>query len=62
MEGKFPVVNIHGCPPSPYNSLSAVLYLLTFKKLPELDKEGQPKFSYRRLIHEHCERRPQQLN
>jgi hydrogenase small subunit len=53
-----PVVNIPGCPPSPYNFLSTVLYYLTFKKLPELDKEGRPKFAYGRLIHENCERRP----
>jgi hydrogenase small subunit len=56
--GKFPVVNIPGCPPNPYNFLSTVLYLLTFKKLPELDDKGRPRFAYRRLIHEGCERRP----
>jgi hydrogenase small subunit len=53
-----PVVNIPGCPPSPYNFLSTVLYFVTFKKLPELDKEGRPLFAYGRIIHENCERRP----
>ncbi|OGW27814.1 MAG: hydrogenase 2 small subunit [Nitrospirae bacterium GWC2_57_13] len=53
-----PVVNIPGCPASPYNFLSTVLYYLTFKKLPELDDQGRPKFAYGRLIHENCERRP----
>lgn len=53
-----PVVNIPGCPPSPYNFLSTVLYYLTLGKLPELDDKGRPKFGYGRLIHEHCERRP----
>ncbi len=53
-----PVVNIPGCPPSPYNFLSTVLYYLTFKKLPALDDKGRPKFAYGRLIHENCERRP----
>jgi hydrogenase small subunit len=52
------VINIPGCPPSPYNFLSTVLYLLTFKKLPDLDDQNRPKFAYGRLIHEHCERRP----
>lgn len=52
------VVNIPGCPPSPYNFLSTVLYYLTFKKLPDLDNFGRPKFAYSRLIHENCERRP----
>ena len=53
-----PIVNIPGCPPSPYNFLSTVLYYLTLGKLPELDSKGRPKFGYGRLIHEHCERRP----
>ena len=52
------VINIPGCPPNPYNFLSTVLYLLTFKKAPELDTENRPKFAYGRLIHENCERRP----
>lgn len=53
-----PLINIPGCPPSPYNFLSTVLYYLTFKKVPELDELGRPKFAYGRKIHEHCERRP----
>lgn len=55
---KTPVVNIPGCPPNAYNFLSTVLYFLTFKKLPELDDQGRPKFAYGRLIHDNCERRP----
>jgi len=53
-----PVINLPGCPASPYNILSTVLYYLTLNKLPELDDKGRPKFAYGRLIHEHCERRP----
>ena len=53
-----PVINLPGCPASPYNILSTILYYLTLKKLPELDKQGRPKFAYGRLIHENCERRP----
>ena len=52
------MINIPGCPPSPYNFLSTVLYLLTFGRPPELDQENRPKFAYGRLIHENCERRP----
>ena len=55
---KFKVINIPGCPPNPYNFLATVLYILTFKKLPDLDDKGRPLFAYRRLIHEGCERRP----
>ena len=53
-----PIINIPGCPPNPYNFLSTVLYYVTFKKLPELDQLGRPRFAYGRKIHEHCERRP----
>ncbi len=53
-----PVINIPGCPASPYNLLSTVLYYLTLSKLPELDSKGRPKFAYGRLIHDNCERRP----
>lgn len=53
-----PVVNLPGCPASPYNILSTVLYYLTLGKLPELDEKGRPKFAYGRLVHENCERRP----
>jgi hydrogenase small subunit len=52
-----PVINIPGCPPNPYNLLSTVVHYLTFGKLPEVDKQGRPKFAYGRLIHENCERR-----
>lgn len=53
-----PLINIPGCPPNPYNFLSTILYYLTFKRLPEVDALGRPKFAYGRRIHEHCERRP----
>ncbi|MDR3435177.1 hydrogenase small subunit [Telmatospirillum sp.] len=53
-----PVVNIPGCPPSPYNFLSTVVHYLTFGVLPDLDDKGRPKFAYGRIIHENCERRP----
>jgi hydrogenase small subunit len=52
------IIAIPGCPPSPYNFLSTVLYLLTFGAPPELDGQNRPKFAYGRLIHENCERRP----
>jgi hydrogenase small subunit len=53
-----PVVNIPGCPPSPYNFLSTVLHYITFNSLPALDELNRPMFAYGRLIHENCERRP----
>jgi hydrogenase small subunit len=53
-----PVINLPGCPASPYNFLSTVLYYLTLKQLPQLDAKGRPQFAYGRLIHDNCERRP----
>lgn len=55
-EGK-EYINLPGCPPNPFNILSVILYLLTFKSMPELDATHRPLFAYGRLIHEHCERR-----
>lgn len=52
------VVTIPGCPPNPYNLLTTILHYVTFKKLPDVDQLGRPKFAYSRLIHENCERRP----
>jgi len=52
-----PIINVPGCPPSPYNFLSTVVHYLLFKKLPTLDAEGRPVFAYGRLIHDQCERR-----
>lgn len=52
-----PIVNIPGCPPSPYNFLSTVIHYITFNKLPEVDDQKRPKFAYGRLIHDFCERR-----
>ncbi len=52
-----PVINIPGCPPSPYNFLATALHVITFGTLPELDDKGRPKFAYGRLVHENCERR-----
>lgn len=53
-----PVVTIPGCPPNPYNFLATVVHFLTFKKLPDLDDKGRPRFAYGRIVHENCERRP----
>jgi hydrogenase small subunit len=53
-----PIINIPGCPPNPYNFLSTLLYYLAFKRFPELDPLGRPKFAYGRKLHDHCERRP----
>ncbi|OOH90574.1 hydrogenase 2 small subunit [Pasteurellaceae bacterium 15-036681] len=53
-----PVINIPGCPPNPHNFLATVAYIITYKKLPAMDKLNRPLFAYDRLIHENCYRRP----
>lgn len=52
-----PVINVPGCPVNPYNLLATVLYVMTWKKIPKLDKFGRPEFAYGKIIHDHCERR-----
>ena len=44
-----PVINIPGCPPNPHNFLATVAYILTYKKLPAMDKLNRPLFAYDRL-------------
>jgi hydrogenase small subunit len=52
-----PVVNLPGCPPSPYNLLGTALEYASIGKLPALDSHKRPLFAYGRLIHDHCPRR-----
>lgn len=53
-----PIIDIPGCPPNPHNFLATVAYIITYKKLPNMDKLNRPLFAYDRLIHENCYRRP----
>jgi hydrogenase small subunit len=52
-----PVVNIAGCPPIADVVTATVVHVLTFGKVPELDREGRPKFAYGAKIHDQCSRR-----
>jgi hydrogenase small subunit len=52
------VVTLPGCPANPYNLLGTALQYATFGTLPALDDKGRPKFSYARVIHDDCPRRP----
>ena len=35
-----------------------ITYMLTFDRLPELDRQGRPKMFYGQRIHDKCYRRP----
>ncbi|MDR3764313.1 MAG: hydrogenase small subunit [Acidobacteriota bacterium] len=52
-----PIVNIPGCPPNPYTLLGVVLEYAVMGKLPACDSLKRPKFSFDRVIHDHCPRR-----
>lgn len=52
-----PIVNLPGCPVNAVNLTAAVVHLLTFGSLPELDRLKRPLFAYGKKIHDTCERR-----
>ncbi len=52
-----PIVNVPGCPPIAEVMTGVITHLLTFGKLPDLDRLGRPKPFYGVRIHDKCERR-----
>ncbi len=52
-----PIVNVPGCPPIAEVMTGLLTHLLTFDRLPELDREGRPKVFYGQRIHDKCYRR-----
>ncbi|WP_142848346.1 hydrogenase small subunit [Telmatospirillum sp. J64-1] len=53
-----PVIKVPGCPPIAEVMTGVVTYMLTFGRLPELDRQGRPKMFYSQRIHDKCYRRP----
>ncbi|MCA9625440.1 MAG: hydrogenase small subunit, partial [Myxococcales bacterium] len=53
-----PVIKVPGCPPIAEVMTGVVSYILTFDKLPELDRQGRPKMFYSQRVHDKCYRRP----
>jgi hydrogenase small subunit len=53
-----PIIKVPGCPPIAEVMTAVVTYVLTFDKLPELDRQGRPKMFYSQRIHDKCYRRP----
>ncbi len=53
-----PVIKVPGCPPIAEVMTGVVAYILTFDRLPELDRQGRPKMFYSQRIHDKCYRRP----
>ena len=52
-----PIVNVPGCPPIAEVMTGVITHLLTFGKLPELDRLKRPKAFYGTRIHDQCLRR-----
>jgi hydrogenase small subunit len=53
-----PIIKVPGCPPIAEVMTGVITYLLTFDKIPELDRQGRPKMFYGQRIHDKCYRRP----
>ncbi len=53
-----PIIKVPGCPPIAEVMTGIVTYMLTFDKIPELDRMGRPKMFYGQRIHDKCYRRP----
>ena len=52
-----PIVLVPGCPPIPEVMTVVVTYILTYDRLPPLDRMGRPKMFYGQRIHDKCYRR-----
>ncbi len=52
-----PVINVPGCPPIAEVMTGVLTYILTFGKLPELDRFKRPTMFYGQRIHDKCYRR-----
>ncbi len=51
------VVNVPGCPPIGDVITAVLMYILTFNRTPECDREGRPLMAYSTRIHNNCQRR-----
>jgi len=53
-----PIIKVPGCPPIAEVMTAVITYMLTFERLPSLDRQGRPKMFYSQRIHDKCYRRP----
>ncbi|MGE5545262.1 MAG: hydrogenase small subunit [Solirubrobacterales bacterium] len=52
-----PVVNVPGCPPIAEVMAAVLTYVITFDRLPDLDRQLRPKMFYGQRVHDKCYRR-----
>ncbi len=55
--GNAPIIKVPGCPPIAEVMTGVVTYMLTFDRLPTLDRQGRPLMFYSQRIHDKCYRR-----
>jgi hydrogenase small subunit len=53
-----PIIKVPGCPPIAEVMTGVITYMLTFDRLPLLDRQGRPTMFYGQRIHDKCYRRP----
>jgi len=53
-----PIIKVPGCPPIAEVMTGVITYMLTFDRLPPLDRQGRPLMYYSQRIHDKCYRRP----
>ena len=56
--GNAPIIKVPGCPPIAEVMTGVVTYILTFGRLPSLDRQGRPVMFYGQRLHDKCYRRP----
>ena len=52
-----PIIKVPGCPPIAEVMTGVISYILTFDRLPSLDRQRRPKMFYSQRIHDKCYRR-----
>ncbi|MCB0632451.1 MAG: hydrogenase small subunit [Saprospiraceae bacterium] len=57
VKGK-PIIRVPGCPPIGEVMAGVLVHLVTFGRIPELDRIGRPKAFYSKRVHDTCYRRP----
>jgi hydrogenase small subunit len=58
LKGNVPLIKVPGCPPIGEVMAGVIVHLVTFGKIPELDRLGRPKAFYSKRVHDSCYRRP----
>jgi len=51
-----PLINMPGCPPVPEAMAGLLAYVLTFKRLPDLDELNRPLMFFGESVHQRCAR------